>query len=147
MDRPENTRRALMAAVRREVARCPFHAFLGIEVVEADDRTTALRLPFKPELGLAHDEHPAFHGGALASLCDITAHAAVAARAGGVTPTIDLRIDFLQPAHGEYVLAQATILRAGRSIARADVSITNPAGEVVATARGAFSTRGASQTR
>lgn len=147
MDRPETSRQALMAAVRREAARCPFHAFLGIEVVEADDGIPALRLPFKQELGLAHDDRPAFHGGVLASLCDIAAHAAVAARAGGVTPTIDLRVDYLQPAHGEYVLAQATILRAGRTIARADVNITNPAGEVVATGRGTFSTRGAVQTR
>jgi uncharacterized protein (TIGR00369 family) len=146
MNRPETPRQALTAAFQREVARCPFHALLGIEVVEASDGITALRLPFRRELGLAHDR-PAFHGGVLASLCDITAHATVAARAGGVTPTIDLRVDYLQPAEGEYVLAQATILRAGRSIARADVNITNPAGDLVATGRGTFSTRGAPQTR
>jgi uncharacterized protein (TIGR00369 family) len=147
MDRPETSRQTLLAAVRREVGRCPFHDLLGIEVVEADDHITALRLPFKRELGLAHDDRLAFHGGVLASLCDITAHAAVAAWAGDVTPTIDLRVDFLQPADGEYMLAQATILRAGRSIARADVTITNPVGEVVAIGRGTFSTRGAVPTR
>jgi uncharacterized protein (TIGR00369 family) len=128
-----------LQSLQAELDRCPFHDFLGLEALTADARTTVVRMPFRPELGLDR-EREAFHGGVLASLIDITAHAAVALRVGRVAPTVDLRIDYLRPAQAAFVVAEATILRAGRALARADVTVQDPAGVVVACGRGTFST-------
>ena len=122
-----------------EVGRCPFHDLLQLEAVHADSETTVVRVPFRTQLGLAPGRQ-VFHGGVVASLVDITAHAAVALWAGGVAPTVDLRIDYLKPAQGAYLIAEATILRAGRSVARADVEVKDDAGALVACGRGTFST-------
>lgn len=125
--------------LQEELDRCPFHDLLRMVAVAADERVTVVRLPFRPELGLARDRE-GFHGGVLASLVDITAHATLALRAGVPTPTIDLRVDYLKPAAPPFVLAHGRVLRLGGAVGRADVEITNAAGELVACGRGTFST-------
>jgi uncharacterized protein (TIGR00369 family) len=126
-----------------EIARCPYHDFLRPEAVGADseDGTVVIRLPFRPEFRLATDSD-FFHGGVLAALVDITAHAAVAVKTGRVSPTIDLRIDYLKAARGAELIAEGKVLRAGRSIARADVEVRDQDGVVVVGGRGTFSTLG-----
>ena len=131
---------ATLQGLQSELGRCPFHDLLQLEALRADTELTAVRLPFRPELGLARDRQ-AFHGGVVASLVDVTAHAAVALSTGAVAPTIDLRIDYLQLAQGPYIIAEATILRAGGSVARADVQVKSEEGVLVACGRGTFSTR------
>jgi uncharacterized protein (TIGR00369 family) len=122
-----------------ELARCPYHEFLGPQAVSADEGGVVVRLPYRPEFRLAEDSE-LVHGGVLAALVDITAHAAVALAVGRVSPTIDLRIDYLRPARGPALLAEGTVLRAGRSIARADVVVRDEDGVVVVVGRGTFST-------
>lgn len=125
-----------------EVARCPYHDFLGLVALNADPagEWVVIGLPFRPELRLAADSD-AFHGGVLATLADVTAHAVVACTIGRVAPTIDLRIDFLALARGELLTATGRLLRAGRSVARADVEVRDPGGRLVVAGRGTFSTR------
>jgi uncharacterized protein (TIGR00369 family) len=98
-----------------------------------------VRLPFNPILRRASDCDD-IHGGVLAALIDIAAHAAVAVQIGRMAPTIDLRIDYLRPAPGTDLLATARTLRVGRAIARVDVEITAGSKAVVAVGRGTFST-------
>jgi uncharacterized protein (TIGR00369 family) len=126
-------------SLQEELDRCPFHDLLQMVAVTADDQLTVIRLPFRPELGLAWNRQ-AFHGGVLASLVDITAHATLALRTGGSTPTIDLRVDYLKPAGPPFVVAEGRVLKLGGTVGRADVEIKNAAGDVVACGRGTFST-------
>jgi uncharacterized protein (TIGR00369 family) len=129
-----------MIRLREEIARCPYHDFLRLEAVSADVETVVLRLPNRPEFRLAPDSD-AIHGGVLASLVDVTGHAAVACATGRVSPTIDLRLDFLALARGEALVATGRLLKAGRSIARADVEVRDDSGVLVVAGRGTFSTR------
>jgi uncharacterized protein (TIGR00369 family) len=126
-----------------ELARCPYHEFLRPEAVEAnaEQGIVVVRLPYRNELGLAYEaEH--FHGGVLAGLIDLTGHAAIAVTRGAVSPTIDLRVDFLRPASPPAVWAEGSVVRAGRSDARVDVDVRDAGGVVVAQGRGTFSTVG-----
>jgi uncharacterized protein (TIGR00369 family) len=132
-----------MSRLEVELARCPYHEFLRAEAVEADadEGIVVVRLPYRAELGLAHEtEH--FHGGVLAGLIDLTGHAAIAVTRGAVSPTIDLRVDFLRPAPPPALWAQGSVVRAGRSVARVDVDVRDASGVVVAQGRGTFSTVG-----
>src|SRR5580693_8721335 len=87
---------AALARLAREMAEPPFHDVLKPQPVSVDaDGTVVVRLPFRPEFCRGR-ESPFYHGGVLASLADITAHAAIAIHVGRMVPTIDLRIDYLR---------------------------------------------------
>lgn len=133
------TEAVLWQRLRREIERCPFHALLGLSPIRADPGTgeVEIRMENRPELGLAHDSD-AVHGGVLAALVDITAHATVACATNTVAPTIDLRVDYVRPAHGDALFATGTPIRIGRTIARVDVHISSQSGVVACLGRGTF---------
>lgn len=133
--------KAALARLAREMAEPPFHNLLKPHPVSLyADGTVVVRLPFRPEFCRGR-ESLFYHGGVLASLADITAHAAIALQVGRMVPTIDLRIDYLRAAPAVDLLATGRILIVGRSVGRADVEIVATDGKIVAVARGAFSTR------
>jgi uncharacterized protein (TIGR00369 family) len=130
-----------LARLAHEMADPPFHDVLRPEPVRVDaDGTVEVRLPFRSEFRRGR-ESPFYHGGVIASLVDIAAHAAIAVRVGRTVPTIDLRIDYLRAAPAGDLLATGKILVVGRSIGRADVEVRSAEGKVVAVGRGVFSTR------
>jgi uncharacterized protein (TIGR00369 family) len=130
-----------MARLTHEMAAPPFHQVLRPEPVTIKpDGAVVIRLPFRPEFQRAPDS-PFYHGGVLASLIDITAHAAIAVRVGRMVPTIDLRIDYLRAAPEGDLLAVGRALVVGRAIGRSDAEIFHKSGTLVAVGRGAFSTR------
>ena len=128
--------------LRHELRHPPFHGFLRPEAVSVDpsDGTAVSKLPFRPDFPPAEDATD-YHGGVIAALIDLAAHAAVAVQIGRMAPTIDLRIDYLRAAPGVDLTATARVLRLGRSIARADVDISAEANPLLAVGRGTFSTR------
>jgi uncharacterized protein (TIGR00369 family) len=130
-----------MARLRAEMERPPYHAVLRPQPVSADPQagTVTIRLPYREEFRRAPDA-PGYHGGVIAALIDIAGHAAVAVTVGRMVPTIDLRIDFLRAPAGGDLMARGKLLRAGRSIARADVEILDDTNNVVAVGRGTYST-------
>jgi uncharacterized protein (TIGR00369 family) len=130
------------ARLRGEIQRCPYHRFLRLEAVSADAerRSVVVRMPNRPEFRLDPDSD-AIHGGVLAALVDVTGHAAVACTTGRVAPTVDLRIDYLSAARGKALTATGWLLKAGRSIARADVEVRDEEERLVVAGRGTFSTR------
>jgi len=130
-----------MARLRAEMERPPYHAVLRPQPVSVDAQagTVTIRLPYREEFRRAPDA-PGYHGGVIAALIDLAGHAAVAVTVGRMVPTIDLRIDYLRAAGGGDLTARGKLLRAGRSIARADVEILDDADNVVAVGRGTYST-------
>lgn len=127
-----------LARLRAELADPPFHALLqpvalGVEA----DGSVSVGLDYRDELAGRRGAR-FFHGGVIASLADLAAHAVVALRQDGMAPTIDLRIDYLRPAESPRLVARARLLRLGRSVSRADVEIRTAEGRLVAVARGAF---------
>lgn len=131
---------AALARLRGEMDEPPFHGFLRPQAVDVDsDGTVVVRLPFRNEFRRRGDS-PFIHGGVIASLADLTAHAAVAVQVQRMVPTIDLRIDYLRAAPEGDLIATGRILIVGRSIGRADVEIAGVSGKSLAVARGTFST-------
>ena len=132
---------AALARLRHELSHPPFHALLALDAVSVDAAAgeVVVRLPYSPTLRRANDSDD-IHGGVLAALIDITAHAAVAVQTGRMAPTVDLRIDYLRPAPGVALFATGRTLRVGRAIARVDVEIRTGESTVVAVGRGTFST-------
>lgn len=130
---------AALEQLKIEMARAPYHAFLAPEPLSVDEAAGIVSVLFRarPEFRRAYDSQD-WHGGVIAAMVDIAAHAAVAVRLGDMAPTIDLRIDYLSPAQGDLV-ATGKLLRLGRTIGRADVEIGNSQGKIVAVGRGVFS--------
>jgi len=130
-----------MERLRAEMERPPYHAVLRPQPVSVDALagTVTIRLPYREEFRRAPDA-PGYHGGVIAALIDLAGHAAVAVTVGRMVPTIDLRIDYLRAAAGGDLTARGKLLRAGRSIARADVEILDDTNNVVAVGRGTYST-------
>ena len=130
-----------MARLRAEMERPPYHAVLRPQPVAVDAQagTVTIRLPYREEFRRAPDA-PGCHGGVIAALIDLAGHAAVAVTVGRMVPTIDLRIDYLRAPAGGDLTAHGKVLRAGRSIARADVEIVDDTNNVVAVGRGTYST-------
>jgi uncharacterized protein (TIGR00369 family) len=131
---------AAFERLRVEMAGPPFHALLQPIAVSADAEagTVCVQLPFRPELARAPGES-SFHGGVIASLIDLTGHAAVAVKIGRMAPTIDLRIDYLRPSQGSALVATARIIRLGRTISRVDIEVRDDADRLIALGRGSFS--------
>lgn len=130
-----------LARLREEMEQPPFHQVLRPQAIEADpdSGTVTIALPYRDELARAPNEK-SFHGGAIATLIDLAGHAAVAVKIGKMAPTIDLRIDYLRPSDGADLIARARLLKAGRTVARVDIDITDTQGRLIAVGRGSFST-------
>jgi len=132
---------AALARLRHEMAWPPFHELLRPEAVSADPQSgvVVIALRYRDELR-GSPEARFYHGGVIATLIDLAGHAAVAVRIGRTAPTIDLRIDYLRAADGSDLTATARLIKTGRSVARADVEVTDAQGRQIAIGRGTFST-------
>jgi uncharacterized protein (TIGR00369 family) len=127
--------------LQEEMSRPPFHSFLRPRAEAIDEALgkVSIVLPFRPDFRRLPGES-GYHGGVIASLIDIAGHAAVAIKVGHIAPTIDLRVDYLRPAPDGDLRADARVVKAGRTLALADVEVTDANGRLVAVGRGTFST-------
>jgi uncharacterized protein (TIGR00369 family) len=120
----------------------PFHMFLGLKLVESKPDFVRLRLTIA-------DTTPtgiggSVNGGVLATMVDMAAVPAVFTNMReGSEPagTADLQITYLRQAHGEYVDAEATVIKRGRQLCTIEVSIKNPTGELCAKGRVLYALR------
>lgn len=118
----------------------PFVKLLGIEVLEASDGRAVARLPYEEKI-LSYEGGSVVQGGATYTLADVAGGAAVISLAEDVTPTVDMRIDYLAPVTSE-VTAEGEVLRLGSSLAAVRVEMTDVDGAHVATAHGTYKTGG-----
>jgi uncharacterized protein (TIGR00369 family) len=126
------------AAIAASFLRSPAIAATGLrDVALGADGTVTAVLPLKPE----HERGAGtrqFHGGPIAAFIDTVGDIAVAAAVGGGVPTINIRIDYLKPAVGGHLAAAARVRRLGRTVAVADVDVTDEKGSLVAVGRGTY---------
>lgn len=118
----------------------PFLKLLGIEVVNADDGYAEARMEFSEDL-LSNPSGDVIHGGATFALADMAGGAAVVSLSKAVSPTVDMRIDYLAPATMDLV-ADAEIVRFGENLATARIEILDAEGTHVAIAHGTYKTSG-----
>jgi uncharacterized protein (TIGR00369 family) len=124
-----------------ELEHPPYHDFLQPRAVsaDADNGVVEILLRYRPEFQRVRGE-PAFHGGVISGLVDLTAHATAAVKIGRMAPNIDVRIDYMRPAINTDLHAKGMVRRAGRTLAVVDVEIANDEGKLIAIARGILST-------
>ena len=113
----------------------PFVAKLGIVAEQLGDDEVRLRLPWDPSNVTVGDM---VHGGAIATLADLTVMAA--AWCGADAPpslrgvTVSMALDFMAPARATDVIGVGRVLRRGRSLVNCEAEIIDPEGRLVAKA-------------
>lgn len=120
----------------------PLNRMLGIELLEARPGYSKIRLQKseKTPQGIGGS----LHGGVLASLVDVAMIAAIFAdRRPGQTPagTAELAISYLRQAHGDFVTAEAHVLKHGRQMANIEVEIKDAGGVLCAKGRTVYAFR------
>lgn len=122
----------------------PFNRALGLMLKGFDvgaGRVT-VELPLREEhIGNVVRRMP--HGGVIAALIDAAAGAAatLALEDLGDAPnvaTIDMRVDYLRPARGTNLLANAEVMRSGRSVVVVRTDVHDEDGTLVALGSSAF---------
>ncbi len=130
----------------------PFNRLLGLKVMSVEDATTRLRFDMRDNL-VGHFVHRFLHGGVTSAALDVS---------GGMTAlvsvlkklthlsfeekvmrfnnlgTIDLRVDYLRPGHGEYFIATGYVLRTGNKVAVTRMELHNDEGTLIAVGTGAY---------
>lgn len=110
-------------------AEIPFVDHCGIVALEPRDGRTYLRLA----LGLEHlNNLGVAHGGLVATLLDVAMGTVARHTLGQPVMTLSMQSSFLAPGRG-VLDAEGRLLRAGRSIAYCEATITGPDGGIVAT--------------
>jgi uncharacterized protein (TIGR00369 family) len=114
---------------------CPLGAKLGIVAEVLDGDEVRLRMPFDPTNVTLGDM---VHGGAIATLADMTVMAAAWSGAEvpdslrGVTTSISMQ--FLAPARATDLIGVGRVLRRGKTLVNCDVDVITPDGVAVAKA-------------
>ena len=117
------------------IAQSPFVTKLGItaEVLGADG--VRLLMPWHESNSSIRDM---IHGGAIASLADLTVMAA--AWCGASAPdtqravTVSLAMEYVAPARATDLIGEGRMLRRGRSLVNCEADISLPSGDLVAKA-------------
>lgn len=109
-----------------------FSALLGLQVEEARVDFCRLRMPFRPDLRTTAE---VVHGGAIASLIDTAAVVAVWSNVDAETTrgaTASLTVNYLAASGREDLIANAQVIRRGRSVVFVDVDVFALRGEHIA---------------
>ncbi|MBC5800397.1 MAG: PaaI family thioesterase [Candidatus Eremiobacteraeota bacterium] len=108
--------------VRDIFARQGALALLGAKITELEPGRCVAVAPFRPELG---QQHGYFHAGVTSTLADATGGCAAATLFGadGDVLAVEFKINLLAPAHGETLVADARVVRSGRTLTVCSIEI------------------------
>ena len=108
----------------RQLTEGAFSALLGLTVDAAAEGKVMVRMPFHPRLLNYGPPDVPIHGGAIASLADFAACAAIWTLATTQrSATISSTVNYMAPAVQTDLLATATVRRSGRRVASIAVEI------------------------
>jgi uncharacterized protein (TIGR00369 family) len=113
---------AFEARVRESFARQSHMATMGITIERVAPGEVDLALPFDPRFC---QQNGFLHAGAIASLADSASGYAAYSLAppGSDVLAVEFKINLLAPARGERFLAQARVLRSGRTLTVCHVDV------------------------
>jgi uncharacterized protein (TIGR00369 family) len=118
----------------------PFAELLGIEVTDVGDGHARGHLPVDDRLRSSNGG-AAVHGGATYALADTVGGAAVVSLSRDVSPTVDMRIDYLAPVTDD-IYATADVIRYGSNLAMVQMNLYDEEDSRVATAQGTYKIAG-----
>ena len=132
--------------------RIAFNRVLGIQLIELSGERVAGRVDMRPEL-VGHYAYNRLHGGVISATLDamggMAVMAAIGARHMDDPPakrlerfaklgTIDLRVDYLRPALGEFFTAHAEVMRLGSRVASTRMEFRDAQGVLLSTGSAAY---------
>lgn len=115
----------------------PFHRWLGIKAISADEDELRLEMPWRNEV-VSNPRAQSAHGGILASLIDLTGFYALLASGNAPAATADLRVDYHKAATPSTLSVTGKVIRLGSTISVAEATIRNSGGVLLSSGRGAY---------
>jgi uncharacterized protein (TIGR00369 family) len=120
----------------------PFNKFLGIQATVIERGKIRLEMPFREEL-IGDPLKHALHGGVISTLADTAGGIVVWSMLDSSSlrvSTIDLRVDYLRPGKPERLIAEAVIVRLGRTVGVSDIRLFQASAEdeTIATGKGVY---------
>lgn len=113
----------------------PYHRWLGVELLGAEDGEVKVRMPFREEF-LASDDRLNVHGGIISTLADLTTCFAMMSSTGRDAPNMNLQVDYLRMVGPDTdLIARGKAVKTGRTVGVADVEIRTAEGRLVAIGR------------
>jgi uncharacterized protein (TIGR00369 family) len=109
----------------------PFNKYLGFKLEEIKEGYARIRVPFKEEF-IGDPRNQRIHGGLSATLIDTVGGAAAMTTLTSYEDqiaTIDMRVDYLKPAHSEDLIAEGHILRSGNRIVVCEMKVFQPSSQ------------------
>jgi uncharacterized protein (TIGR00369 family) len=108
----------------------PYWDLIGMELIRQGEGESLIELPIKYEITQSKGS---VHGGALASLVDSTAGAAVRSllSIGQTAVTIEMKLNYIRPATGSKLIGKGSTLHIGKSLAVGEAVILNEQEKVV----------------
>jgi uncharacterized protein (TIGR00369 family) len=129
---------------RKILAAQPFSVLLGSELISWTDVGAELKIPIKAEL---KQQNGFVHGGVISYAADNALAYAGGSVLGPGVVTAEFKINYVRPAMGEFILARAAVIYAGKSqaVCRCDVYMCSEGRETLcATAQGTIARTGQS---
>ena len=131
----------LLARVQARGEANLYWRYLGVSVVDAKAGWVRLRVPVRDEIKNAAGAP--VHGGVYSALVDMAVGGALGtlneASDGGVSQTtLDLNVSFLGGVRDGEIFAEGRILRAGRTIAFGEATLSDGAGATLAVGRATY---------
>jgi uncharacterized protein (TIGR00369 family) len=129
-----------------------FNQVLGLKITTLLPEAVHGRIEMRHEL-IGHYSYKRVHGGVISAALDAMGGLAVMAAIGarhmdesvaarlhrfGKLGTIDLRIDYLRPAIGDFFTMKAEVLRLGSRVASTRMEFCGPDGKLLAAGSGAY---------
>ena len=129
-----------------------FNQVLGLKITDLLPEAVFGRIEMRHEL-IGHYSYRRVHGGVISAALDAMGGLAVMAAIGarhmdehvaarlhrfGKLGTIDLRIDYLRPAIGEFFTMKAEVLRLGSRVASTRMEFHGPDGKLLAVGSGVY---------
>ncbi|MGA8514237.1 MAG: thioesterase family protein [Burkholderiaceae bacterium] len=129
-----------------------FNRTLGLRITDVSASKVAARIEMKPEF-VGHYAHNRVHGGVISASLDSIGGFGVMAAIGarhreepvakrverfGKLGTIDLRIDYLRPAIGEWFELRAEVMRCGSRVASTRMEFLGSDGTLLSTGAAAY---------
>jgi uncharacterized protein (TIGR00369 family) len=112
-----------------------FSALVGLKVEAATEGAVSVRMPFHPRLLNYGPPDVPIHGGAIATLADFAACAAVwTMPQTSSSATISMTVNYSAPGIQSDLIAKAAVRRAGKRVASLTVEIRDHHGNLVADA-------------
>lgn len=123
-------------ALNNRILKAPFHRWLGLELKALNDDGIIVGVKWREEF-VVNSERGYTHGGILATVIDISADYALAAKLGRPVPTIDIRVDYHRPAKGDLIV-KARPIKLGGSFCTAQAEVYDESEKLVASGRGVY---------